>query len=322
MSSIKFAADGRDIHVDVPLSNVAVDHRPQGMIADMIAPVVTVGKQSDRIAIFSRDEALRNENAIRAPGAEANKISRSVSSETFFCNNYALKQPVTIENRENADPIYRSKLYNRSAEYVTGKIILGWETRVAAQVTSTSNVGSSAAVASGWTDHTNSDPLGNVNAAIDNVQDATGLRPNRIIFGDAAWRNFRRNTAIRNLISGVNNGGGYANMAQVKELLEMEWVGVGGAYQNTAAEGQTGTLSQVWGDNVLVYFAPMNASVDDPSFMYTFRWTAPGLPNMQAERHPFDRKTKTEEVEVGMYQDEKIVGSEYAYLLTAVNSST
>jgi hypothetical protein len=43
---------------------------------------------------------------------------------------------------------------------------------------------------------------------------------------------------------------------------------------------------------------------------------------MQAERHPFDPKTKSEEVEVGYYQDEKITGSDYSFLLTAVNSST
>jgi hypothetical protein len=56
--------------------------------------------------------------------------------------------------------------------------------------------------------------------------------------------------------------------------------------------------------------------------MYSYRWAAGGLPNMQAERHPFDPKTKSEEVEVGYYQDEKITGSDYSFLLTAVNSST
>ena len=47
----------------------------------------------------------------------------------------------------------------------------------------------------------------------------------------------------------------------------------------------------------------------------------PGDP-VPAERHPFDAKTKTEEVEVGYYQDERITGSEYGFLLLAVNSST
>ena len=49
---IIFGATGRDIHVDVPLSNVAVNYRPMGHIADMIFPVVGVQKHSDLIIEF------------------------------------------------------------------------------------------------------------------------------------------------------------------------------------------------------------------------------------------------------------------------------
>jgi hypothetical protein len=42
---------------------------------------------------------------------------------------------------------------------------------------------------------------------------------------------------------------------------------------------------------------------------------------MTAERHPYDTKIKSEEVEIGYYQDEKITASEYGFLLVAVNSS-
>ena len=245
-----------------------------------------------------------------------------MGSDTYFCDNYALKQGVTIENRENADPMYRQKLYNNAAEYVTGKILGGWENRVALQVNSTSNVGSSSAVTSSWNDLSNSDPLGNLNTAIDNVYDATGYRPNRLIFGEAAWRNIRKHSAVRNLIHGLNNGGGYASIEQVKALLEIDHLLVGGMFKNTGAEAQATVLSRIWTDNVLAYYAPDNPSIDDPSFMYTFRWAIPGIPNMQAERHPYDPKIKAEEVEVGVYQEEKIIESRFGFLLTAVNSST
>jgi hypothetical protein len=42
---------------------------------------------------------------------------------------------------------------------------------------------------------------------------------------------------------------------------------------------------------------------------------------MEAEVHPYDRKTKSEEVELGYYQDEKIVASELSYLITDCNSA-
>ena len=43
---------------------------------------------------------------------------------------------------------------------------------------------------------------------------------------------------------------------------------------------------------------------------------------MTVERHPYDSVIKAELIEAGYYQDEKITGSTYGFLLTAVNSST
>lgn len=315
-------ATAENLHIDALLSNVAINYRPEGMIADMIFPMVPVQKQSDFYAIFSRADALRIEDTRRSPGAEAHKITRDVSSAPYFCLNYALKYPVTIEDKANADPIFVQQIINGRVEFIMDKLALDWENRIASQVTSTSNVGSSSAVTSGWTDLTNADPMGDILTAIDNVQDSTGKRPNRIVFGDAAWRNFRRHTDVRGLIFGTNNGGGYPNVGQVQELLEIPSILVGGAYQNTGNEAQAESLSQIWNDNVLVYYSAERPSMDRPSFGYSFRWAAPGLPNMQVERHPYDSRKKTEEVEVGYYQDEVVTGSEYGFLLTAVNSST
>jgi len=295
---------------------------PHNIIADHIAPIVPVGKQSDHYTIFSRAEMLTVENTRRAPGTRANRITRSTTSETYYAENYALADFITLEDKVNADPIFVQKLLNGRAGYITNKLLLDWENRVAAQVTNTANVGSSSAVASAWTDHANSTPLDELETALNVVEDTTGVRPNRIVFGSHAWRNVRRNDEIRNLIKGNNNGGGYANVRQVAEILEVEQVLIGGAYKNTANAAQSEVLETVWGDNVLLHYTPMSPSMDDPAFMYSFRWQAAGLPNMQAERHPYDSHTKSEDIEVGYYQDEKVTGAEYGFLLTAVNSST
>ncbi len=312
----------KDVHIDQLLSNVAINYRPHNMIADMLAPVVPVAKQSDHYAIFSRAEILAIEDTTRAPGKEANVITRSVTSETYFANNYALKDFVTIEDKANADPIFVQKLLNGRTGFIMNKILLDWENRVAALVTNTSNVGSSSAVSSAWTDLDNSTPLTDMETALNNVEDSTGVRPNKITFGSQAWRNVRRNTAIRNLIKGNNNGGGYASREQVATLLEVDQILVGGAYKNTANEAQTESLETIWGDNVLLYYVPNAPSMDEPSFMYSFRWEGLMLPNMAVERHPYNSRQHSEEIEIGYYQDEKITGAEYGFLLTAVNSST
>lgn len=311
-----------DVHIDRALSEFAIGYRPEGFIADMIMPVIEVPKQSDVYWEFSRAEALTRQETNRAPGAEARKIIRSVSSGTYYAPNYALKHAVTIEDRKNADALIVAQLYDGAAEYIMDHLLLDYEVRVASQVTNTSNVGSSSAVSSAWDGA--GDVIGTINTAIDNVQDSTGVRPNKIAMGQAAWRSARRDEAVRNLILGTNNGGGYVSKAAFANLFDLEEDAllIGGAYQNTGGEGLPESLSQIWNDNVLVYYVPPSPQIMRPSFAYSMRWVQPGLPNMVAERHPFDGRTKSEEVEIGYYQDEKVTGAEYAFLIEAVNSST
>lgn len=313
-------ATSHDLHIDKLLSEMAIGYRPEGFIADMIFPTVKVGKQSDLYAIFSRADSLRRQDTKRAPATEAKIIHRDVSSATYFANNYALKKSVTIEDRSNADPLYMSQLQEASAQYILDHLMLDWEIRDATQVTNTSNVGSSSAVTSAWDGA--GDPIGNMNTAIDNVRFSNGVRPTDIVYGIDAWNSFRRDSNVRNIIFGNNNGGGYPNTSQVAELLDVDRVHIGGAFQNTGGEGLTESLGSIWGDNVLVYYRPETPTIEKPSFAYNFRWSAPGLPEMQVERHPYSGKTKSEEIEVGYYQDEVITGASYGFLLTAVNSST
>ena len=316
---------GRTVHIDQHLSNVAINFKQDRWIAEDIFPVVRVPKQSDSFAVWNQADLFRRQDTKRSRGAPAHKISVQVGSDNFFAQNYALKADVTLEDRVNADPIFVRELEEGKVNRVMDGLLLDWEVRIASQVNNTSNVGSSANVASSWLDRSNSDPIADIWTAIDNVQDATGYRPNRIVFGTEAWRLFRRNTAVidKAVPSGPNvtGGGNLPSVAMIRDLLEMDFVGVGMAYQNTAEEGQDQTLAQAWQPHALIYYAPMAPSIDAPSFGYSFRWNAPGLPNMQVERHPYDSRHKVDEVEVGYYQAEKITSAPLAFLVANVSSS-
>lgn len=314
------ATSHHDLHVDALLTEMAMGYTPEGSIVERVFPRVDVGKQSDLYVEFSRADKLRHHRTTRTPGARAQRIDITVGSATYYCRNYALAAAVTLEDRANADPIFLDRLINGRAELVLDGLFLDWEIRVANLVTSGTNVGSYSGVSSAWNGAGN--PLGDINTAKDNVHFANGVRPNRIVFGLQAWHSFRRDSTVRNLIFGSNNGGGYPNVDQVRNLLEVDIVEIGGAFQNTAEEGLSENLSTIWGDNVLVYYAPPSPTIERPSLGYTFRWTAPGLANLTVERHPYESRTKSEDLEAGFYQDEKITGASYGFLLASVNSST
>ncbi|MDH4120434.1 MAG: major capsid protein [Deltaproteobacteria bacterium] len=314
---------GRAVHVDQHLSNVALNYRPAGFIASSVLPTVLVPKQSDTYVIFEQDDLFRQERTLRARGGEANKTHTRVSSAGFYCVNYALKSDVTLEDRANADPLFVRQFEEGRVMRLQDGLFLDWETRLADLLTTPSNVGSFKAVGSSWTDHVNADPLTDLLTAVDNVETATGFRPNRVLFSGTAWRHFRRSTKVVNRAVNphVSGGGGYPSVSQAEDLLEMK-VLVGNAWRNTAQEGLPINLKQIWGDHVVVYYAPDQPSMETPSFGYNFRWSSSEVPNMQVERHPYDPRRKCTEVEIGYYQDEVITAKPLGFLVSNVTSST
>jgi len=317
-------ATGRDIHIDVPLTNVALNYRPQGMIADMIAPIVPVPKQSNLYPIWDQGDAFRAENADRAPGTEARLVARRVSSGTYFCRNYALKTMLTIEDIENADEGYLQVLREGRTQFLLDKLYLGWEARIAALCTSGSNVYSYSATASSW-NGSGADPVKDVLNKINMIHDVSGYRPNRVVFGGQAWRAFRVHDNVTKLFWGTAGAGKsrFVTREMAAQLLEVDQVLVGEAYQASNADGiPTLSLASIWRDHFVVYYAPSAPSLEVPSAIYTFRWTKPGIQNLQVERHPYDTRKKSEEIEVGFYQDEKIVARNLIALQTNVTSSS
>lgn len=317
---------GRDLHIDQHLTNVAINFRPQTFIADMIAPIVPVEKQSNAYPVFSRFEAFAVEETMRSPGQEARKITRSVSSGQYYAKNYALGYDVPIEDVANMDAALRFELDAGATRYLVGKLGLDYEKRVLTLAGQAASVSTTFVPNSAWTGAgaNGGDCVSQVFQMLEQVQNVTGQRPNRILMGWKAWNYARRNYYLRNMLNGLNNGGGTITRQQFANLFEVDQLLVSEAMWHNANEAavNSGVLSNVIDTSVIAYYAPSAPSRDDPSWMYSFRWQAPGLPTpMVVERHPYDTKKKVDTIEAGYYQDEKIVGADYAVKMTVTVAS-
>lgn len=314
---------GKDLHVDALMSEIAMNYRPAGMIADMIAPIVNVGKETDIYPVFSRAEAFALEDDLRTRGQPAKRITRSVSSASYLAKNYALSHPVYIEDRANMDAALQFELETGASRYLVDKLTLNWDRRVLSAVGSASNVATGFLCGSSWVGATAGDPISMIWKAMEQQQSLTAQKPNSLLFGWRAWNYFRRNANARNYVLGTNNGGGAVTRQNAQEAFEVERLLVAGAFYNTANEAQAESLqSNPLHDAVLLYYAPTAPSRETPSFMYSFRWSNPLLGTPFAViRHPFDSKTRIEELEASYYQDERITGSAYGALLLGVGSA-
>lgn len=315
---------GRDLHVDTFLTEIAINYRPEGFIADTIAPIVSVAKETNFYPVFNRGETFAIEDTIRARGAEAKRITRSVSTAAYAVKNYALAYDVFVEDRANMDAALQFELDAGAVRYLHTKLMLDWDKRVTSLVGSASNVSTGFLTGSSWVAGASpGDPISMIWKAMEQVQSQTATKPNRICFGWQAWNYFRRNVNARNFVLGTNNGGGAVTRQNAQDAFEVESLIVAGGFYNTANEAQAAALtSNPLKDSVLVYYAPSAPSRETPSFMYSFRWTDPALGTpFAAIRHPYETRKKVDGIELQYYQDEKITGSEYGALIVGVGSA-
>ena len=312
----------RTVHVDQHLSNVAINYKMSGFIADQIAPIVSVDKQTNTFIEWTQADIFRREDTKRSPLTEAKRISWSVSSQSYLCQNYALKTGISLEARSNMDAAFARQWEEGAVMRVTDALLLDWETRVASLAENTGNVGSNFNVHSAWTS-SGALPVNDLHTAIDNVRYSTGYTPNTILFGSRPWDYFRRHWQTKSILNNPNMllGGQQVTQDAVARYFGVDKVLVGLAMNNTAAKGQSLVVAPVWGDHVTVYFAPPVPSMQLPSWMYSFRWTVPGLPNLQVERLPYDAKIKGQDSEVGYYQDERVTASRLAFQLRFTGSA-
>lgn len=314
---------GRNVHADRPLAGKAVmafNATDAGFIGNLF-PAVPVSKQSDTYYQIDKASFLKRHDsgALRAPGTEARRKLWTVSSDNFFCQNYALAGEIPMEYMRNADDQLR--LRENTALSVTHDLRLQQEKRIANLVTSISNVGSGVALtgANKWSD-ANSDPLAAVNTAQAFIRSQTGLIPRDMILDWSTEKTLRQHPAIIDRFKYTS--GGEVNRNQLAEFFDVDRIHVANAVENTGAETTGGdvTMADVWGNTcILAHMGPaMGLMTATP--LHRFQWTANDIypdnfgvlrsvENAAGGKH-------VEVIEVGHFQAEKVVARDLMYTIT------
>lgn len=320
-------ATGAALHHDRPLAQLAIaafSTQDENFIGDRLFPAVQgLGKQSDRYFKFDPDAWLRAEETIRAPRTKAREVNWTVSSDSYFADNHALSTSIPLEDLANADQALM--LRENAAKLVTGLLRLGQEIRIANIVTSgtqcgsyvvLSGVGSSAYAQ--WTNVQSADILGQVNTAHAFVRGRTGMVPNTAVMDWDSFQLARRNERLLNMFRYTS--GGELSEDQVKTVLKVSTLLIGKGVKNTAKEGQALTLSNIWSDGCwLGYVNPNPTGMQTATFGLRFPWRNPIYPdNFAVLRNTYAGagEEKVEVVEVGHFQDEKVVGKDLGYLIS------
>lgn len=324
------------VHVKATLTNVATAYfqEPDVFIADDVSPMVRSNKQADYYYTFGK-EHFDLISAVRRPGTTPAEVEHTVSTDQFYCQEYALREKVTREEKQNADNPIEPEA--DAARYTSERLRLSREYRIAVQLTTAGNYQTGMKLtlsgADQWSLPTSSDPIGDIQTGIDAVA-AQGKRPNSLFMGYEVWSVLKHHPDLIARLTDTKT------RIVTKELLkaiweEIEQVAVGGALYNTAAEGQTADLGYVWGKYFGIGYinrAMPNKKV--PSFNYSFVWpyetrggrvrrkdvdqggSASGTV-YQARTYPHaDEGARADWVEVAMRTGFKITAPYMAYLIS------
>ena len=314
---------GRELHVDVPLSNVVVGRRPEGFIADQLLPQTPVAKQTDLYYKFNHLEWYRSvpEGTLRAPKTEPKKVHMTVSSDTYYAPNYALATDWSVEDEVNADQVLQWR--RSSANFLMDRLMMDYELRVADLCVTSANVATIFVATSGWNNAART-AYTDLLSWRDSFKDITGKMPNTLIIPRKVLSKLRANDQIRDLLFG--DRGGLATASQIGGLIDIPKVLVPTTQVNTAVEAdpQGGTFADVWDGNGnlwMAYTENLSGMMTD-TWLQAFRWTSPqlGVP-FAVEAYPFDPKKKCYEISVGYYQAEKVVSSDLAIRVSSLTAT-
>lgn len=260
----------QDVVIDPALSQVSIKYSNDTFIADKIFPMIKTTRQTGKYYVYDKSN-LRVDKTARAAGSGANEIDFGLSTVSFSCDDHALKSFVADEIQDQAEAALNPLV--DETETITEKLMLDRELALATLITNTSNVTQNTTLSgtSQWSDYSNSDPIGDVRTARTTVHAATFKKPNTIVMGKQVFDMLAEHPQIIERIKysqlGVLTEELLARIFQVSQVL------VGEAGQNTAVEGQTDSLSYVWGKHAIVCYIAPSVGLKTLTFGITFTYS-------------------------------------------------
>lgn len=123
-----------------------------------------------------------------------------------------------------------------------------------------------------WSDYTSSTPLEDIDAGITDMMAATGQRPNIAWMGFEVFRKLKSHPDVREQVK-YTNGGQLSDSAFIqflKDYFQLSQVWIGTAVYDSADEGQTASLSQVWGKHFWLAVQSERPTLMSSTLGYTF----------------------------------------------------
>jgi hypothetical protein len=300
------------LYQDPALEQASIAYKNADLIAEMIMPTLNVKKQSGKIYKFGK-EAFKIPASRRAPGVVSNRIlSYSVSTDSYYCDSHALHDVINREDKANADKAIQPEI--ATTEGVTDTLMLRREYDLASLLFSTTTFSGYTSTLTGddqWSSTATSDPIANARTASENIRQNTGTKPNVCIMGATVWKTLVDHPKILERTKYIGKD---PSNARIAELFGVKKILVGNSVYNTAAEGATESMGDIWGDYCLFAYIAETPGMRKPSMGYSYNWSVgtKGTKVYREELKPSQGHGTF--IEVEKYYDDVVTAAEFGYL--------
>jgi len=305
-----------DMHVDKLLTNLLIGYRNKKYVWSDVAPIVnTNGRTSDKYATYPLADWFRKTAEVAAPSGPVPIGGFSVSTDSFTTSLYIQGTTLADEDVANANEIHKTRIRKNKARWCVDRIEMKMEADLADTIDTTGVWGTDNTTATDWDDYDNSTPVEDIETARDTIQLNTAEDPNVFLTNRKVWTKLKRNPEILDLLGA--NERSLATPELLASQFELEKIIIGSALYNSAKEGQTASMSRIWGDNALLLYVTNTPSEQDPTAVYTFQ--AQPL-QIRSWREDGVNMRKSEVFEATINQGYKVVASDLGYFFSSIIS--
>lgn len=253
-----------------------------GFVANQVMPVVDVGLQSDNPGKIPLEQLLFQGDTARASGSGYSRGNWKFERFTYATEENGWEEPVDDRDEKRFNGLFNAELIATARAYSI--VQRNHEQRVADAIFNTSTWTGSALttnVTNEWDDATNATPITDVEAAVAKVYDGSALWANALVINRKVFRNLRNCDQIIDRINSAGAGSASKasdiNEQMLAAIFDLDYVIVAGNSKNTAKEGQTASVSQIWSNEYAMVCRVSNSpDIRDPCIGRTFHWSEDG----------------------------------------------
>ncbi|MFA6289935.1 MAG: hypothetical protein WC661_21335 [Opitutaceae bacterium] len=236
-------------------------------LADFIAPRVGTGTSSGQFKRYSGKNSMQVYDTARALGGNATRIKFESDDPYYNCKPNALEAAVDDAERDSAGDVEGAQ--QALEESKVGTLVSGAKLSREVKVQELIDGLTPVAAVGVWSNPA-VDPIKQIDDEISAITTRTGIMPNRIAIGLAAWIVIRHHPKVLARQPGAaNQGVNYAQFAGMLANPNIE-VRVGILSRDQAKFGKDKDAVNILGAKVLIFIGSDSPTIYDPSFAKTF----------------------------------------------------